>query len=87
MKFNAKFWQKASNAQEKLESQLNDCPDVCFVDIGYPQNDDTTNGEISLRVHVCEDFDPEDSDAVPTDVDGIPVVVSDKSSGSRRRWF
>lgn len=78
MKFNAKFWQKADDAREELESQLDDRSDVCYVDVGFPQDQDDSSKEISLRIHVCDESDSADQKDFPKDVDGIPVVVSPK---------
>jgi len=63
------FWITASHAREKLEEQMQDRADVCFVDIGYPQNG-SVDDEISLRIHVCKNSAAE--------FDGIPVIVSAK---------
>lgn len=76
MKFNPKFWQKATDARQELESQLKDRSDVCFVDIGYPQDEDPRPKEISLRVHVRKDANPTDHRSIPTNVGGISVVTS-----------
>ena len=75
MRLNPKFWKKATNAREKLENQLKARSDnICDVDIGYPQNGDKNNKQISLRIHTCEDPNPTDRKAFPKSVDGIPVV-------------
>lgn len=65
------FWTKASQAREELASQLKDHPDVCSVDIGYPQDASTAQGEISIRIHACNA-----DGGFPVEIDGIPVVVS-----------
>ncbi|MEZ4868365.1 MAG: hypothetical protein R3C14_43960 [Caldilineaceae bacterium] len=66
---NSEFWTKATQAREELASQLQDHPDVCFVDLGYPQDGD--QDEIALRIHVCDD-----GDDFPLEIDGIPVIVA-----------
>ena len=66
---------EASHAREALEKQLQDRSDVCFVDIGYPQGDPAV-GEISLRIHICEPSASNSDDSFPSEVSGIPVVVS-----------
>lgn len=73
---NSDFWTTATTARDDLEEQLSDHDDVRFVDIGYPQGNDAADAEISLRIHVCDDFASNDYNAFPPEVDGVPVVVS-----------
>lgn len=69
------FWTNASQAREALAAQLQDRSDVCWVDIGYPQ-DNPADSEISLRIHICETSTSDSEDTFPSEVDGVPVVVA-----------
>ncbi|MEZ4658906.1 MAG: hypothetical protein R2911_15175 [Caldilineaceae bacterium] len=73
---NTDFWTTASQARDELEEQLSAHADVRFVDIGYPQDSDTADAEISLRVHVCDDSANDLAAVLPAEVAGVPVVIS-----------
>jgi len=77
-KHDAKFWNKARRARDKLVKQYIHYPDVSLIDIGYAPEQSEGAKIIALRIHVREGWMqalPQERVGFPADIDGIPVVV------------
>ena len=72
------FWKKIHRAQKNLEDQFLNDLDLSLIDIDYSPKHYTKTDEIMLRIHVRKHWMeamPEERDAFPDQLDGIPVIV------------
>lgn len=69
----------AERALVKLEAEYGTHPDVTFIDLGYQRDQGRLTREIGLRIHVRDRWltaSPEKRIAFPSEIDGIPVIVT-----------
>jgi hypothetical protein len=71
------FWRRARRARDELAEQLRDHPHVSLVDIGYAMVGSEGPSKVMLRIHLRGSAAEEGREvqALPREVDGIPVVV------------